>query len=164
MSGQPDAQAMQEAIDKMTIGEMQSRYMFALDWRDPDMYASLFTDDAVLEWPEGRAEGKEAIRTSCERVGAFFDAISNATPNKKPFALRHFVTNQVFDIQGDTARAWAYWFDLSNDNMARWPYVAGYGYYEDELVRTADGWRFSRRKVMNDISAESPREIPINRW
>jgi len=164
MSVQPDAQAMQEAIDKLTIGEMQSRYMFALDWRDPDMYASLFTDDAVLEWPEGRAEGKEAIRTSCERVGAFFDAISNATPNKKPFALRHFVTNQVFDIKGDTARAWAYWFDLSNDNMARWPYVAGYGYYEDELVRTTAGWRFSRRKVMNDISAESPREIPINRW
>jgi len=163
MSGQPDAQAMQEAIDKMTIGEMQSRYMFALDWRDADMYASLFTDDAVLEWPEGRAEGKEAIRTSCERIGVFFDAISNATPNKKPFALRHFLTNQVFDIQGDTARAWAYWFDLSNDNMARWPYVAGYGYYEDDLVRTADGWRFSRRKVMNDISAESPREIPINR-
>ena len=36
MSVQPDAQALQEAIDKMTIGEMQSRYMFALDWHDPE--------------------------------------------------------------------------------------------------------------------------------
>ena len=162
MSEQPYPKALQDVIDKIAIGELQSRYMFALDWRDPDMYASLFTEDAVLEWPEGSAQGKDAIRASCLNIGAFFDRISNATPNKKPFQLRHFVTNRVFDIKGDTARAWAYWLDLSNDNLQRWPYVAGYGYYEDDLVRTADGWRFTRRKVMNEISAESPREIPIN--
>ncbi len=163
MSSQPDAAALQELIDKSVIGEMQSRYMYALDWHDADMYASVFTDDAVLEWPEGQAKGREAIHTACIRIGAYFDNISAAAgSNKKPFQLRHFVTNRVFDIKGDQARCWAYWFDLNNDNLQRWPYVAAYGYYEDDLIRTADGWRFAHRKIFNEISGQSPRENPVS--
>jgi len=161
MSAHPDPATVQAMIDKTEIGELQSRYMYALDWRDPDMYAGVFTDDAILEWPEGSARGKEAIRTSCQQIGAFFDRISGATPNKKPFRLRHFVTNRIIEVSGDTARAWAYWFDFSNDNMARSPYLAGYGYYEDDLVRTPKGWRFTHRKVFNEITGESPATIPI---
>ena len=161
MSEQPSPAALQTALDKLDIGEMQSRYMFALDWHDPDMYAALFTEDAVLEWPEGRAEGREAIRNACVRIGAFFDNLAAAASPRMPFRLRHFVTNRVFDLQGDRARVWAYWFDLNNDNLQRWPYVAGYGYYEDDLVRTVDGWRFTRRRVFNEITAESPRDNPV---
>jgi hypothetical protein len=161
MSAQPDPAALQEVIDKMVIGEMQSRYMYALDWHDADMYASLFTEDAVLEWPEGKAEGRDAIRTACVRIGEFYDKLSAAAGQRKPFQLRHFVMNRVFDIQGDKARAWAYWLDLNNDNLQRWPYVAAYGYYEDDLIRTADGWRFTHRRIFNEISGESPRENPL---
>lgn len=162
MSTQPDPALMQQAIDKMIIGEMQSRYMFALDWHDPDMYASSFTDDAILEWPEGQAQGREAIRAACVRIGKFYDNLAAAAGPIKPFQLRHFVTNRVFDIKGDQARAWAYWFDLNNDNLQRWPYVAAYGYYEDELVRTADGWRFTHRKIFNEMTGESPRDNPVS--
>ena len=161
MSKQPDAAALQAVIDKMEIGEMQSRYMYALDWHDPEAYASVFTDDAIVEWPEGRAEGRAAIRNACVRIGAFYDNLAAAAgPNRKPPRLRHFVTNRVFDIKGDHARVLAYWLDLSNDNLPRWPYVAGYGYYDDELVRTAAGWRFTRRKIINEITGESPNENP----
>lgn len=162
MATQPDAAAMQEAIDKVAIGELQSRYMFALDWRDPEVYASVFTDDAILEWPEGRSEGKAAIREACVRIGAYFDNLANAAgPNVKPFKLRHFVTNRVIDVRGDRARAWAYWLDLNNDNLPRYPYIPAYGYYEDDLVRTAGGWLFTHRKVFNEMTGGSPREIPL---
>jgi hypothetical protein len=162
MSAQPDASAIQEVIDKQVIGEMQSRYMFALDWHDPEMYASMFTDDALLEWPEGRAEGKDAIQRACVRIGAYFDGIAAAAGTAiKPFRLRHFVTNRVFDMHADRARVWAYWFDLNNDNLPRWPYLAAYGYYEDDLVRTADGWRFSHRKIFNEMTAQSPDKNPL---
>jgi hypothetical protein len=157
---QPDLRAMQETIDRAVIGEMQNRYMFALDWHEADVYASLFVDDAVLEWPEGRAEGKEAIRAACFRIGEFYDRLAAAAGPRKPFRLRHFVTNQVFQIDGDQARAWAYWFDLNNDNLQRWPYVAAYGYYEDDLIRTAEGWRFTRRMIFNEMTGESPRDYP----
>jgi hypothetical protein len=160
MSKQPDPAALQAVIDKMEISEMQSRYMFALDWHEPDVYASLFTDDAVLEWPEGSARGREAIRQACVRIGQFYDRLAEASGPRKPFHLRHFVTNRVFDIKGDQARVWAYWLDLNNDNLQRWPYVAAYGYYEDDLIRTPDGWRFTRRRIFNEITGESPREYP----
>ncbi len=160
MSSQPDAAAVQELIDKMEIGELQSRYMFALDWRDAEVYGSVFTEDAKLEWPEGQAYGREAIQASCAKAGAFFRNLAEAEAPTKPARLRHFVTNRVIKVEGDKARALAYWFDINNDNQPRWPYVAGYGLYDDELVRTADGWRFASRKIYNEISGESPPENP----
>ncbi|HVY80075.1 MAG TPA: nuclear transport factor 2 family protein [Steroidobacteraceae bacterium] len=161
MTTQPHPRALQDALDKMEIGEMQSRYMFALDWHDPAMYAALFTEDAVLEWPEGSAKGREAIYKACVNIGKFFDNLAAAAGPRKPFRLRHFVTNRVFDIQDDRARCWAYWLDLNNDNLQRWPYVAAYGYYEDDLVRTADGWRFTHRRIYNEMTGESPQENPL---
>jgi len=156
----PDPAALQKAIDKIEIAEMQSRYMFALDWYDGDVYAGLFTPDGVLEWPEGSAAGQEAIRNACVRIGQYFGRISAAAAPTKASHLRHFVTNQVIDVQGDIARARAYWLDLDNDNKPRWPYVAAYGYYEDDLLRTAEGWRFTRRLIINEMTAESPPENP----
>ncbi len=160
MSGLPDATALQTVIDKVEIAEMQSRYMYALDWYDADVYAGLFVEDGVLEWPEGYAKGREQIHAACVKIGAFYGRLAAASAPTKAPHLRHFVTNQVIDIRGDTARARAYWFDLDNDNKPRWPYVAGYGYYEDDLVRTADGWRFTRRLIMNEMTAVSPPENP----
>jgi len=160
MGTQPDPAAVRRVIDKMEIGEMQSRYMYALDWHDAEVYASLFTQDAVLEWPEGRAQGREAIRSACVAIGEHYRKLAEAAAPTKPARLRHFVTNRVIDIDGDRASARAYWFDLNNDNQPRWPYVPAYGHYEDELIRTADGWRFTSRRVFNETSGESSLENP----
>lgn len=160
MTGGPDPKALQDAIDKVEIGELQSRYMYAIDWFDKEVYGGCFTQDAILSWPEGHAQGREAIAGAVVRIGQFFGRFAEAAKPTKPAKLRHFVTNRVIRIDGDTAHAVAYWFDLNNDNQPRWPYVAGYGYYQDDLVRTADGWRFSKRFVMNEISAVSPPENP----
>lgn len=160
MSQTSAAKAMQDAIDKIEIAEMQSRYMWALDWADAETYGSLFTDDAVLSWPEGHAEGREAIQSSCARAGAYRERVNAAEPALKAARLRHFVTNQVIRVDGDLATARAYWFDFHNDNQQRWPYIPAYGHYEDELVRTADGWRFSKRRVYNETTDVSPTDNP----
>lgn len=162
MATQPDPAAVREMLDKMEIGELQSRYMYALDWHDADMYASLFTEDGRTQWPEGSAQGREAIRQSCIRIGQFYDGVSAASGARKPISLRHFVLNRIFDIKGDRARSWAYWMDITNDNLPRWPYVPGYGYYEDDLVRTAEGWRFTCRKIFNEVTGDSPAENPLH--
>ena len=161
MTKGPDTAALQEAIDKLAIGELQSRYMYALDWRDPDLFASLFTENAILEWAEGKAKGRDEIRAASAQMRAFYSKLAEGSAPKKPPRLRHFVTNRVFEINGDHARSWAYWLDLNNDNVQRWPYVAGYGYYVDDLVRTAGGWRFARRQVTNEITGESSLDNPI---
>ena len=160
MRKQLDPAALQDVVDKVEIGEMQSRYMFALDWWDAETYGSLFTDDAVLAWPEGRAEGRDAIQAACVRIGAYFRKLAEAAAPTKPAHLRHFVTNRVIQIEGDRATARAYWLDLNNDNQPRWPYVPAYGHYEDELIRTAEGWRFTSRTIFNETTGESPAENP----
>ena len=160
MSTQPDPAAVQEMIDKVAIGELQSRYMFAIDWQDAAAYGSVFTEDAKLEWPEGSAQGRDAIQNMVVGLKAYRRKLAEASAPNKPAALRHFVTNRVIKIDGDRATAVAYWLDINNDNQIRTPYVPGYGHYEDELIRTADGWRFTSRKVFNETTSSSPADNP----
>lgn len=160
MSSLSDPKAQQDLIDKIEIGELQNRYMFALDWWDADVYAGVFTEDGVLAWPEGHAEGREAIRATCVRLGEMYRSQGAAAAPTKMAHKRHFVSNRVIRIDGDRATARCYWFDFNNDGQPRWPYVQAYGYYEDELVRTTEGWRFTNRKIFNEMSGESPPENP----
>lgn len=152
--------AMQDAIDKIEIAELQSRYMYALDWYDADTYASVFTEDGILEWPEGKSEGRAAIHATATGLGVMYRRGGAASAPTKMAHKRHFVSNVVIKVDGDRAQALCYWFDFNNDNMQRWPYVQAYGYYDDALIRTADGWRFTHRKIFNEMTGESPPENP----
>ena len=100
---QVESKRLEAATDKLEIGELQSRYMFALDWREPDLFASLFTEDAVLEWAEGHAAGRDAIRAACVQMREFYSKLAEGTAPKKPPRLRHFVGNRVIDVHGDNA-------------------------------------------------------------
>jgi len=146
----PSAREMREMLDRMQIDELHSRYMFGLDWHDADAVAATFAEDGVLDWLGGVVEGREAIRAEVGQMKAYFGKFEAADAPTRPSRLRHFVTNKVFDIEGDTARTLAFWFEIDNDNRHRWPYVGAYGHYEDEIVRTTEGWRFKRRTIFNE--------------
>ena len=47
--------------DRAQIEDLQARYLFALDFHDPKLYASTFTPDGVLDYGEGDVKGREAI-------------------------------------------------------------------------------------------------------
>jgi hypothetical protein len=58
----------------------------------------------------------------------------------------HRLTNFVVDVDGDTATARTYVHAvlmLTPDDGANW--VDAVGHYDDELVRTDEGWRIRRR-------------------
>jgi hypothetical protein len=38
------------------------RYLFALDFHDPDLYVSTFTEDGVLDYGSDAVKGREAIK------------------------------------------------------------------------------------------------------
>jgi len=51
-------------MTKSTIAQienLQARYLFALDFHDPQLYASTFTPDGILDYGEGDVKGREAI-------------------------------------------------------------------------------------------------------
>ena len=62
----------------------------------------------------------------------------------------HLVMNPVINVDGDTATAKSNWGFVTRSEKDA-PVFEMLGRYIDELVRTADGWKFSRRVAYSDI-------------
>ncbi len=155
------------AEDRAQIEDLQARYMFALDFRDLDKYASTFTEDGVLDivgmkW-QGREEIKKAIQGPQEAAPEAKSApAAKEKPAPYPATGRHNITNIVLKIDGDKATGRAYWFHYGNNTPERKATFDSYGHYEDELVRVNGQWLFSKRVIYNEQVADwiGPAENP----
>ena len=47
--------------DRALIEDLQSRYLFAFDFGDPEGYAGTFTPDGILDFGQGEVKGRAAI-------------------------------------------------------------------------------------------------------
>jgi len=128
---------IQRDCEELSIG-----YARAIDFRDYDDFIMLFAEEAVLDL--GRPMlGREEIRASI---------------SQRPDGLRsrHVISNIFIDvIDADHARGISYltlYRHLSGDpNPSREPVhealPAAVGHYQDQFVRTTDGWRFQSRTL-----------------
>lgn len=128
-----------EVADRIAIDDLLDAYASALDTKDWDELRPLFLPDAVVDYTD---EG--GVRGSIDDAIAWFDkTLANFT------ASQHFVTNRRVKITGDTATVNAYIFSplgVPSGNGELTLVFAG-GFYEDELRRTPDGWRFASRTI-----------------
>lgn len=132
---------LQAMEDAEAVRELCIAYGRMLDAKDFPGYAALFAEDG--EWCGvgnfGAIKGRETIlRFMTETFG---------TPDTKPCV--HLMTNFRIRVTGDTATSWSRW-TLIEDHGAG-PVLVYAGHYEDDAVRTAEGWRFARRMVTVDI-------------
>jgi uncharacterized protein (TIGR02246 family) len=138
------------ADDRAEIENLMARYLFALDFRDAPAYAATFTEDGVLDFASGVLTGRKAI-------GEFVNTLGNNASQavREASALmarsRHNVTNIAIDVNGDHAKARAYWTSVRVGDGGKGVQVISYGHYEDELVRQNGKWLFSKRKVYNEL-------------
>jgi hypothetical protein len=56
------------AEDRSPIEDLQARYLFAMDFGDPELYVTLFTEDGVLDIGNGEIKGRKAIRDVIARM------------------------------------------------------------------------------------------------
>jgi hypothetical protein len=143
--------------DRAQIEDLQARYLFALDFHDPQLYASTFTPDGVLDYGEGDVSGRDAIVKVIAGMPGNRPAPAPAagdTPALRPAAGRHQITNIVLKITGNKASGRSSWFHVGNDNPQRSNTIGGFGHYEDELVKVNGQWLFSKRKIYNEGSAK----------
>ncbi len=133
------------AEDRAAIEDLQARYLFALDFHDPDLYVSTFTQDGVLDYGSGDVKGRQAIKDVIAKM-------PNPAPTAglRPAAARHNISNSVIKVDGDKAFGRSYWFHYSNDNPQRKGVFDGFGHYEDELVKNNGKWLFTKRKIYNE--------------
>ncbi len=137
------------AEDRALIENLQGRYLLAMDFNDPDAYAEVFAEDAVLDWAGGEVVGREAIRAFLAS-GRYNPTAGAAEVENWPAAYRHFITNQVIKVDGDTATAITYWFQGGN-MQDRGVFEMGlFGHYVDQLHKVDGEWKFTRREIYNE--------------
>jgi hypothetical protein len=133
------------AEDRAEIEDLQARYLFALDFHDPDLYVTTFTEDGVLDYGSGEVKGREAIKNVIAGMPS-----PKLVAGKRAGAARHNISNMVLEVEGNKAAGRSYWFHYSNDNPDRRGVFDGFGHYEDELAKVNGKWLFTKRKIYNE--------------
>lgn len=124
--------------DERAIIAVATRYARSIDSKDMASFMSCFTDDAVFGLPKLRMDPN----TKVEQTLPFLMGLFKAT--------QHVNTNFEVAITGDRATmrslyiATHVWREEVSDPL----FVMG-GHYEDQLVRTEDGWRIHDRLLVN---------------
>ncbi|MGD9997457.1 MAG: nuclear transport factor 2 family protein [Ilumatobacteraceae bacterium] len=136
------AARLQVLEDKDAIWNLFMTYKRHLDARDFRAYASLFTDDAVWGGNLGRAVGPKEIEELLVRTLEVYPSDLERT--------HHLVMNPVITVDGDSAKAKSNWGYMTRSETDA-PVFEMLGRYSDELRRTPDGWKFSRRIAYSDI-------------
>ncbi len=155
MTSVSSAGATSYGEDRAQIEDLQARYLFALDFHDPQLYASTFTPDGVLDYAEGDVKGRDAIVKVIAGMPGNRPAppAEDGKPAPRPSAGRHQITNIVLKITGNRAVGRSEWFHIGNDNPQRSNTIGGFGHYEDDLVKLNGQWFFTKRKIYNEGSA-----------
>lgn len=121
--------------DRLDIQQLYGRYNFAIDFGDASGWAATFTPDGTFASGNGTFSGPEQLEAFAK---GFAERIKG----------RHWINNLVIDGSSDGATGKCYLVLYRLGDGA--PSVLTTAVYNDELKRTADGWRFKSRKVTAD--------------
>ncbi|MEE8166715.1 MAG: nuclear transport factor 2 family protein [Myxococcota bacterium] len=117
--------------DIIEIQQHYARYNTAIDTGDGKGFAACFVPQGVFDSGMGDViEGREGI-------AGFADQTHSAMPG-----MRHNVTNIVIEGDGSHAQGSAFLIGYLTDGGYK---VIVTGRYTDELTKTDDGWRFTKR-------------------
>ncbi len=124
-----------DATSKQDIAEVLVRYATGIDRRDWDLFRSCFASDCVADYGDiGTWESADAITD--------FMVTAHAGMGH----TMHRISNIAIDVQGGGDRAVARCYVdgmlMAADGQTGFNPI---GFYDDELVRTPDGWRIVRR-------------------
>ena len=123
-----------DRVDALDIAEVLVRYATGIDRRDWPLFRTCFTDDVLAEYDgiatwRGVDEITDSMTTSHADMGH----------------TMHQLSNLAIAVDGDTAEARSY-VDavlMAADGQTG---LNPRGFYDDRLVRTADGWRIAHRR------------------
>ena len=116
------------------IADVLVRYASGIDRRDWALFRSCFTDDCLADYGDiGVWHGADEITTWMDRA------------HQGAGHTMHRITNHDVRVDHDGARARSYVdaIVLGADNLTG---IRAVGYYDDELVRTEQGWQIRRRQ------------------
>ena len=123
---------VRELADKDAIRDLACRYAHCVWQTDVASAVDLFTEDGVMDTGDRPPiVGHVALRQA-------YQGMVNG-PQLQPF-----VHNHVIELRGDEATGTCY-LDLRASMNGE--SMIGSGFYNDQYVRTAQGWKFRSRKL-----------------
>jgi ketosteroid isomerase-like protein len=139
LSGLKGDDMSNEALDRAHINDLLARYSWALTDRDWDRWVQIFTDDAQVDYstaggPVGSP--KDAAETF-KGMMAMFDVSISAGGN---------VAIEFVDADSAKVRSiYIMTLRIPGADGAQPNYMQASGWYDDVIVRTANGWRIKKR-------------------
>lgn len=140
---------LQALSDKLEIQELLARYAHGVDAKDWELWKTVFTPDATLDYSSAGA----VVGTRDEAADWLEKALA-------PMPMtQHFISNIEIDLDGDRAKVRAMFYNpMRLPGMDDLSYCGGY--YHHEVVRTPDGWRSERLVEENVWFANPPAAAP----
>jgi 3-phenylpropionate/cinnamic acid dioxygenase small subunit len=121
--------------DKLEIHELLARYARAVDTKDFDLWCTVFTPDAHVDY---RSAG--GIAGSRDEVAAW---LAKSLAAAIVPMTQHLITNIEVELDGDRASVVALFFNPMQVTGATALSYYG-GRYVHDMVRTSDGWKSAR--------------------
>lgn len=140
--------SLQEISDRMLINDLLIDYATSVDKKDFKLWDKIFVPDAWIDYtcmggPKGTMN---TVRTWLEKTMPTF-----------PMS-QHLIGNSKIHIKGDTASARTICYNpmfIPTHNKQYQLAIFGL-WYNDQLVRTPDGWRISERIEEHGYSFNVP--------
>lgn len=129
---------LREVSDRIEINDLLTRYAKAVDRKDWDLYRTVFTADAHIDYRSagGVESGLDEMCDWLDKSLAMFES------------TQHLIGNVDIRIEGDEATVEAMFHNpLKLPDGTIW--FTG-GWYHHEMIRTSDGWR--SRKLTEESS------------
>ena len=131
-----------DVIDRLAIKDLVCLYAHCVDRRDFERLQTLFTADAIQQVRHLELEyhNRDEIIAGISQIEQMFES------------TYHAVHNQLVLLEDDRAEGETYCvarhFNTAEDGSISC-YEMGIR-YQDEFLRTAEGWQFSRRELLVD--------------
>ncbi len=131
--------SVQELSDRVQIEDLIYLEITAIDERDWDMWESIYTADALVDWSEAGA-----MKGTPAEVRRYAEGVLNTFPYP---AYQHLCSNLVIRLTGDEASCRSMQYiavplpDASGKRQMSFQGI----WFEDQLRRTAEGWRICER-------------------
>lgn len=145
ISAQKSAGQTLTAQDLVDVQQLYARYNWALDSGDSEAYASTFTPDGVFN----NNVGHDAIVKFADTFHAGLGA-----------HVRHWNTNLMILPTAGGAGGQVYLVLV--DFATKPATIVTSASYSDELVKTAQGWRFKKRATKGDVAPAKPYPWRVN--
>ena len=129
--------------DRTAILDLISRYSYGYDTQDWELFALIWTDDAVVTEGDGRSWGVAAFLTRSRS--------RRETLAAEGIQTRHYQTNALLDVAEDGRVSGRTLVSVAWQHAdSHKPVLMHTGEYLDEFVQVDGAWRFARREVVID--------------